>query len=198
MKLKKLLTSTTLTILTLAGLASAVLVNYLSNTISLSIQTETPLEVKFTEVSDQLEIVDSNTVQGTIYGGDTFWFKYEVTNHANNDIPRFPVIIVSSGDGLSQGLQEVEKIIYYDSNYPEGIDITDMVYCVNSDGTLTQLRNCPASNTLELFFDNDGDGVPQPYPITAGATWWNKIEIKTSPAISGSYTISYEEHFQLP
>jgi len=188
--------------LLIGGAAVGIVVKYLSNTITLTVETKKPIEIKFTDVSSGLQIIDDNTAEGTIYAGDTFWFKYEVTNHANNEIPRYPVVLVSSNQSLSAGLSEVEQIIYYDANYPNGLDITDMVYCVNSDGTLTELRSCPskgADEVLELFFDNNDDGVAQPYPITAGATWWYKIEVKTSPGAWGqTFTIKYEEHLELP
>ncbi|RLE60580.1 MAG: hypothetical protein DRJ35_02890 [Thermoprotei archaeon] len=186
----------------LSTVALGAVVNLISNTIQLTVETKTPLEVKFTDVSNRLTIVDDNTATGTIYAGDTFWFKYNVTNHANNPIDRYPVILTKSDAGLSAGLQEVERIIYYDANYPSGIDITNMVYCVNNDGSLTQLRNCPATAAdtwLELFFDNNGDGTAQPYTITAETTWWYKIEVETSPSMAEqNVTIKYEEHFSLP
>jgi hypothetical protein len=189
--------------LLLGGVALGALVNVISNTLTATVTTRVPLETKFVEVSDRLTIVDDNTVTGEVYGGDTIWYNVTTTNHANNPIARYPVTIVSSDQGLSAGLYEIEQVIFADSNYPAGFDITNLLYCVNPDGSLTQLRSCPAKGAnepIELFFDNNGDGVAQPYIINAGATVWNKITVKLSPALAGGQTITlrYEEHFALP
>ena len=187
---------------TIGGIASAALVNVISNTITATVTTKAPLEIKFVEVSDRLTIVDDNTVTGEVYGGDTIWYNVTTTNRANNPIARYPVTIVSSDQGLSAGLYEIEQVIFADSNYPTGIDITNLLYCVNPDGTLTQLRSCPAKGAnepIELFFDNNGDGVAQPYIINAEATVWNKITVRLSPAVvNQAITLRYEERFTLP
>jgi len=190
-----------LAVFTIGGIASAALVNVISNTITATVTTKTPLETKFVAVSDRLSIVDDTTVTGEVYGGDTIWYNVTTTNYANNPIERYPVTIVSSDKGLSAGLYEIEKVVYQDKNGEW--DITNLLYCVNADGTLTPLRNCPAKGanvSIELFFDNNGDGKPQPYKIDAGETLWNKITVKLSPALAGGQTISirYEEHFALP
>jgi hypothetical protein len=187
---------------TIGGIASAALVNVISNTITATVTTKAPLEIKFVEVSDGLEIVNNNTVTGQVYAGSTIWYNVTTTNHANNPIERYPVTIVSSDQGLSAGLYEIEQVIFADSNYPAGFNITNLLYCVNPDGSLTQLRSCPAKGAnepIELFFDNDGNGVAQPYIINAGATVWNKITVKLSPAVGNqTITLRYEEHFALP
>jgi hypothetical protein len=188
-------------LLLLGGVAFGALVTVISNTIIATVTTKTPLEVKFVAVSDRLTIVDDNTVTGEVYGGDTIWYNVTTTNHANNPIKRYPVTIVSSDQGLSAGLYEIEQVVYQDKN---GMwDITNLLYCVNPDGTLTPLRNCPekgANEPVELFFDNNGDGKAQPYEIGAGETLWNKITVKLSPALAGGQTITlkYEERFSLP
>jgi hypothetical protein len=184
---------------TIGGIASAALVNVISNTITATVTTKTPLETKFVAVSDRLRIVDDTTVTGEVYGGDTIWYKVETTNHANNPIKRYPVTIVSSDKGLSAGLYEIEQVIYADKNYTNGIDITNYLYCVNSDGSLTPLRSCPAVGTnepIEIFFNN---GHP-PYEIGAGETLWNNITVKLNSTLASGQTITikYEEHFALP
>jgi len=183
------------------GIAFGALVNVISNTLTATVTTKIPLETKFVEVSDRLKIVNDNTVTGVVYGGDTIWYNVTTTNRANNPIKRYPVTIVSSDQGLSQGLYEIEQVIYQDKNGEW--DITDLLYCVNPDGTLTRLRNCSAkgpNEPLELFFDNNMDGIAQPYEIGAGETLWNKITVKLSQALAEGQTITlkYEEHFALP
>jgi hypothetical protein len=184
------------------GVVFGALVNVISNTLTATVTTEIPLETKFVEVSDRLNISDDGTtVTGKVYGGDTIWYNVTTTNHANNPIKRYPVTIVSSDKGLSQGLYEIEQVIYQDKNGEW--NITDLLYCVNPNGTLTPLRECPkkgANESVELFFDNDGDGKAQPYEIGPGETLWNKITVKLSPALAGGQTITlkYEEHFALP
>ena len=203
---KKIATPVLALLLLTAGVGFAALVNLLSNTVQVDVQTKTPLEIKFVDAgpnddSVNVTIVNDSTITVDMYAGSTFYFNYTVTNHANNPIDRYPVVIVSSDKPFSAGLQEIQQIVYYDANYPDGLDITDMTYCVNEDGTLTPLRECntdETATTVELFFDNNGDGEPQPYTITAGATWWYRIDVVTNPATAGTYTITYEEHFTLP
>jgi len=184
------------------GIAFGALVNIISNTLTARVTTEIPLETRFVAVSDRLNISDDGTtVTGVVRGGDTIWYNVTTTNHANNPIKRYPVTIVSSDKGLSQGLYEIEQVIYQDKNGEW--NITDLLYCVNPNGTLTPLRECPekrANESVELFFDNDGNGIAQPYEIGAGETLWNKITVKLSPALAGGQTITlkYEEHFALP
>jgi hypothetical protein len=188
-------------VLLIGGVALGALVSVISNTLTATVTTKIPLETRFVAVSDRLRIVDDTTVTGEVYGGDTIWYKVETTNHANNPIKRYPVTIVSSDKGLSAGLYEIEQVIYQDKN---GVwDITNLLYCVNLDGTLTPLRECPAKGEyepIELFFDNDGDGKAQPYPIGAGEILWNNITVKLSPALADGQTITlrYEERFSLP
>jgi hypothetical protein len=185
---------------TIGGIASAALVNVISNTITATVTTKTPLETKFVAVSDGLTINLDGSVSGTVYSGSIIWYKIETTNHANNPIERYPVTIVSSDKGLLAGLYEIEQVIYQDENGEW--DITNLLYCVNEDGSLTKLRECPAKEEyepIELFFDNNGDGRPQPYQIDAGETLWNNITVKLNPAAGNqTITLRYEEHFALP
>ena len=204
---KKVATPVLALLLLTAGVGFAALVNLLSNTVQVDVQTKTPLEIKFVDAgpnddSVNVTIVNDSTITVDMYAGSTFYFNYTVTNHANNPIDRYPVVIVSSDKPFSAGLQEIQQIVYYDANYPHGLDITNNTFCVNEVGTLTPLRECntdETATTVELYFDNDliNDG-PQPYTITAGATWWYRIDVVTNPATTGTYTITYEEHFTLP
>ena len=185
---------------TIGGIASAALVNVISNTITATVTTRIPLETKFVEVSNGLTINPDGSVSGTVYSGSTIWYNVTTTNHANNPIARYPVTIVSSDQGLLAGLYEIEQVIYQDKN---GVwDITNLLYCVNTDGSLTPLRNCStkgANEPIELFFDNNGDGVAQPSTINAGDTLWNKITVKLNPAAANqTITLRYEERFTLP
>jgi hypothetical protein len=190
----------TIGLLLITGIGLGALVNIISNSLQATITTKIPLETKFTDVSDRLSIQNNETIIGTVYGGDTIWYRTETINHANNPIARYPVTILSSDKGLSAGLYEIEKVIYKDANGEW--DITNMLYCVNPNGTLTQLRSCPAKGfdePIEIFFDNNGDGNAQPYTIKAGETLWNNITIKLSPALAEqTIHLKYEEHFSLP
>jgi len=192
----------TIGLLLITGIGLGALVNIISNSLQATITTKIPLETKFTDVSDRLKIQEDGTVIGTVYGGDTIWYRTETTNHANNPIARYPVTILSSDKGLSAGLYEIEQVIYADANYPNGIDITNYLYCVDTDGSLIQLRSCSAKGVdepIEIFFDNNGDGKAQPYEIKAGETLWNSITIKLSPALAEqTIHLQYEEHFKLP
>lgn len=185
----------------LGGVAFAAIYNVLNNTLTLTVTTEKPLVSQFTEVSDGLTINQDGTVSGTIYGGDTIWFKVQTTNRANNPIDRYPVLLINSNQGLSPGLQEIKSVLYNDKNYPNvPINITDYLYCVE-EGKLVPLRSCPAKNQNEwlvIFFDNNKDGKAQPYSIGAGETLWNNITVITNAsAHSQTFTIKYEEWLSL-
>jgi hypothetical protein len=189
-----------LVLLLIAGIGLGALVNIISNSLQVTVTTKIPLETKFVDVSDRLTINSDGSVSGTVYGGDTIWYNVTTTNYANNPIARYPVTIISSNKGLSAGLYEIEQVIYKDANGQW--DITNMLYCVNPNGSLTQLRNCPPKNpyeSIEIFFDNNGDGTPQPYTIEAGSTLWNKITVKLNPALAEqTIYLKYEEHYSLP
>jgi len=194
---KKLLTP--ILVLLGVGVALAAVSHIISNSLVMELSVESPIEAIFTEVSDRLTI-NGNTVSGTIYGGDTIWFKITSTNRANNPIERYPVFIVKSNQGISPGVLEIDRVIYQDPNGEW--DVTNMLYCVDtSTGSLTQLRSCPGAEANEevvIFFDNNGDGTAQPYEIGAGETTWFNVTVTLSPTVAPQeLTVRYEEWFTL-
>jgi hypothetical protein len=179
---------------TIGGIASAALVNVISNTITASVTTRIPLELRFVQVSNGLNISnDGTTVTGEVPGGSSVWAIISITNHANNPIEMYPVVIISSDKGLSEGLKEIVNVSI------EGYNVTDKIYCVNSDGMLTPLRNCSANNSLELFYDYNGDGTAQPYIIGAGTTLSKNVTLTLNPqATNQTITAKLEVHYTLP
>jgi hypothetical protein len=177
------------------GIAFGALVNVISNTITASVTTKIPLELKFVKVSDGLNISnDGTTVTGEVPGGSSVWATISITNHANNPIEMYPVVIISSDKGLSEGLKEIVSVSI------EGNDVTDKIYCVNSNGTLTQLRQCPAkeaNESVELFYDYTGNGTA--YIIDAGKTLSKNVTLTLNPqAINQTITAQLEVHYTLP
>ena len=185
-------------------LGSAVIINLLSNTLTAQVTTEIPLEVQFTGYGpndDSVSITenDDGSLNIDLYAGSTFYIEYQVTNHANNDIYRFPVLIVESQDGLSQGLQEIQKVEYYLQEYYSGpIDITDKLYYIDENGNLHPMRDFPGGDKVVLFYNDESvNGAEQGYLIRAGETLHSKFIVTTSPATYGTFNIIYEEVFDL-
>lgn len=187
--------------LILGSIGFAAITNIISNILTGSIEVKQALESRFLEVSGGLYINENGTISGSVYNGETFWYKLQTENKANVAIDRYPITEIISDQGISEGVQEIEYVKYYDNNYPDGIIITNLLYCVGTGGTLTQLRNCPskqANEPLKIFFDNNGDGNPQPYTIGAWQTLWQKIEIKLSAATSPqTVIIKYYEIYDI-
>ena len=177
-----------------AGVASAALVNFLSDYVSTTAKVTSPIEMSVNEgVNDSWTGNKSITINTT--GGSDFTFTTVAKNNANNTIEGYPVIVAVAPEGQNFTGGEITKVMFGDENYwPETnmIDITEHLYVVYSNGSLHELSEWTGnSQKLVLFFDNDGNGEAQPYPIEAGEVNWNVLTItpkaNIAPGIYGIY-----------
>ena len=179
--------------LVVAGVASAALVNYLSNWTQTTAVVTSPVEIRVNAGADSTwtgtESISINTT-----GGSDFTFTTVAKNNANNAIEGYPVIVAVAPDGKNFTGGEFEKVMFGDiDSWPNMIDITDYLYVVYSNGTLVRLSAWTGdSPKLVLFFDNSGDndGSVQPSSIEAGEVYWFVSTITPNAAIApGTYQI---------
>jgi len=179
--------------LVVAGVASAALVNYLSNWTQTTAVVTSPVEIRVNAGADSTwtgtESISINTT-----GGSDFTFTTVAKNNANNAIEGYPVIVAVAPDGKNFTGGEFEKVMFGDiDSWPNMIDITDYLYVVYSNGTLVRLSDWTGdSPKLVLFFDNSGDndGSVQPSSIEAGEVYWFVSTITPNAAIAeGTYGI---------
>ena len=176
-----------------AGVASAALVNYLSDYVSTTANVTSPIEMSVNEGADGSWTGNKSITIATT-GGSDFTFTTVAKNNANNTIEGYPVIVAVAPEGQNFTGGEITKVMFGDENYwPETnmIDITEYLYVVYSDGSLHELSEWTGdSKRLVLFFDNNKDGDAQPYPIEAGEVNWNVLTITPNEAIApGTYGI---------
>ena len=176
-----------------AGVASAALVNFLSDYVSTTANVTSPIEMSVNEEANgSWTGTKSITINTT--GGSDFTFTTVAKNNANNTIEGYPVIVAVAPEGQNFTGGEIAKVMFGDENYwPETnmIDITEYLYVVYLDGNLHKLSEWTGdSKRLVLFFDNNKDGDAQPYPIEAGKVNWNVLTITPNAAIApGIYGI---------
>ena len=201
--------------LLVAGVASAAVVNYLSNPTTTTATVTSPIEMSVNDGRDGTT-VGSDSISINTTGGSHFTFTTVAENKANTEISGYPVIVVEApADQLFTG-GEIASVWFEDKNsageYGVGTspfenkawDITNMLYVVKSDGSLTKLSAWAGnSKRLVLFFDNPSDpsnnndypagtpdGVAQTYPILAGEVNWNVLTLTPNAAIApGTYNI---------
>ena len=179
--------------LVIAGVASAAVVNFLSDYVSTTANVTSPIEMSVNERANGSWTSNKSITIDTT-GGSDFTFTTVAKNNANNTIEGYPVIVAVAPEGQNFTGGEITKVMFGDENYwPETnmIDITEHLYVVYLDGSLHKLSEWTGnSQKLVLFFDNNGDGMAQLYPIAAGEVKWNVLTITPNPAIApGTYGI---------
>ena len=179
--------------LVIAGVASAALVNYLSDYARITANVTSPIEMRVNEGANGSWTSNKSITIDTT-GGSDFTFTTVAKNNANNTIDGYPVTVAVAPDGKNFTGGEIAKVMFGDENYwPEEdmINITAYLYVVHSDGSLTKLSEWTGnSKRLVLFFDNNGDGMAQSYPIAAGEVNWIVLTITPNAAIAeGTYGI---------
>ena len=184
--------------LLVAGVASAALVNYLSNAVKATTTVESPITMSVNTGVNADESDNTLLEIGITYGADDFTFTTVAKNNANNPVNGYPVIVIKETDGGKLTGEEITKVLFRDKNYNEwngligntALDITNLLYVVHSDGSLEKLSNRDWDHEkLVLFFDNDGNGTAQPYPIEAGEVNWNALTLTWNQATVGTYEI---------
>ena len=179
--------------LVIAGVASAAVVNFLSDSVSTTANVTSPIEMSVNEGANGSWTSNKSITIDTT-GGSDFTFTTVAKNNANNTIEGYPVIVAVAPEGQNFTGGEITKVMFGDKNYwPETnmIDITEYLYVVYSDGSLHELSEWTGdSKRLVLFFDNNGNDIAQPYPIEAGEVEWNVLTITPNEAIApGIYAI---------
>ena len=170
-----------------AGLASAAVVTYLSNTKTMTLSVESPMVMAFgTESEPESYDETASKELGLVQGGEIVTFTVWSWNKADVAISTYPITtIISSQDWTGS---EFSSVIFKNAAYLGGIDITSMLYVVQDDGSLKSFTAgawaVADKKSLKLFFDNDGNGIAQKYTHPADVEDWNTIEITTNPAIA--------------
>jgi len=186
--------------LVIAGVASAAVVNFLSDYVSTTANVTSPIEMSVNEGRDGTPSGTKSINIDTI-GGSYFTFTTVAKNNANNEIKGYPVIVAVAPAGQNFTGGEIEEVLFDDGtgdgpvnekNIVSGWNITEYLYVVYPDGNLHKLSEWTGSSKrLVLFFDNDGNGIAQSYPIAADAVKWNVLTITPSeniaPGIYGIY-----------
>jgi len=159
------------------GSGAALLVKYVSNTVTHTVNVLSPLQM-----TGDTELTMS------IFGGDKIQYSVTTTNLVNASIESYPVTIVIGPD-IWTGLEFTE--IWLEDN--AGLhDITTILYAIRDDGVLIPFSNVDTLNTtkLKLFFDNTGTGTLHTYSRPVGFVEQNNVSITTNAAIMpGTYTI---------
>jgi len=120
------------------GISLGALVNYLSNTITLTTKVESPLHLH-----DRAVIKNGTVLQDpvTIYGGDTIDITYKVDNRANNAVDGVHRLIITPLEGSELTGEEIDDVTftYGDAEYQMCTE-TQTGDCVNitaADGVIT-------------------------------------------------------------
>jgi len=190
----------------IAGVALAATSIVLSGSVTTRTDVSQPVEMSVNEGRDG-SVSSNPLININTTGGSDFTFTTVAKNNANNAVNGYPVIVIEEIDEGKLTGEEFKKVLFDDgtgdgditeNNIIGGWNITELLYVVNSDGTLTQLKNNTWDNKkLVLFFDNDGSGYSQTYPMEAGEVNWNVLEITLNEATIGKYKIRSQYVYDL-
>jgi len=173
-----------------AGVVSAALVNYLSDAVLTTTAVTSPIEMSINEGRDGTTI-GNKSISITTTGGSDFTFTTVAKNNANNTIEGYPVIVIVAEGGDKLTGDEFTKVIgEFSDEAGTPYNITEKLYVVHSNGSLEKLLGKTWDHEkLVLFFDNDGNGTAQVYPIDAGEVKWDVITITLADNVVGTYKI---------
>lgn len=180
--------------LIVVGGASAALVSYLSNTVSMSTTVSTPLVM----TGDILLSV-------TTVAGSPIHYKVTTVNNAESVIYSFPVTEITGPAGKKFMGNEFTSIIIKQPQAPDGVEVgSDMKY-VKSDGTLALFseveHDASITDTVKLVYDlayGPTFDFSKGYPRAVGFNEWNDLTISTNGALApGVYTIKSCQLFDL-
>jgi len=159
MDAKKLSTSLVFGLVLAATVGFGALVNYLSNTVTYSVSIESPIAL------------GSISGSGTVHGGDTQTYSYDVTNNANNAIEGIHQFVITEPEGAVASCDDDLTAVSF--TYQEGEEEpTSFEVTCTADGNVLTLTTA---------------GVTHGAGATGTATW----EITFNPAIQpGDYAFS--------
>lgn len=177
------------------GVASAALVNYLSDKVTTTAKVKSPVEMSINEGADGTFTSNKSIIVNTT-GGSDFTFTTVAKNNANNVIDGYPVIVAEAPTDKPFTGGEIDKVMFGDAgHWPEGnmLNITNRLCVVYSDGTLHPLSSWTGSSQkLVLYFDSEGTpcNKSQTIPLAVGEESWNVLTVTTDPALTpGNYKI---------
>jgi len=108
----------------------------------------------------------------------------------------------NNGDGIFDDPPQTTPCPPFTVSYGGGCyyNITEILYVVKPDGTLLPLRQAYTLNSAEvqIFFDNNGDGVAQPYTLNAGQRQIQELVLFLAPTAVGDYTLKLVHAFSIP
>jgi len=167
--------------LLVAASATAMLVTYLSNTVTMS-----------TTVSSPLVMTGDVNIAPTIYGGEVIHYEVTTKNLANASIWSFPVTEVSSSTAFTGN--EFTQINLTD---PSGTyDVTTLMDYVNDAGVLKPLTDLNTATDIAnkkdiklVFSYGGGWDATKGYIRTVGFDELNKVDITLASNFAGDLTI---------
>src|SRR6056297_861267 len=134
-----------------AGIGSAVLVDYLSNQAEADVEVESPMELKVSTGSGWTE--DDTVDLGSTYGGNTVSFMLQETNKADVKIQSNLVVKVTNEQGI-ESCDEITSMYFEETSGAFSGDIVDS--CSNQGSYLrfeTGVMNRTADTTYEYDVD---------------------------------------------
>lgn len=188
--------------LALAGVASAALVNYLSNSVSNTAEVVSPIVMSVNTGRDGSESGD-NSINMDTTGGSDFTFTTVAKNNANNTIKGYRVVVIEETDGGKLTGEEITKVMN-EVAFSEGTvtDITPYLYVVKGDGALMSLVDyiayaktlTPEQHLAKLVMitSTDGGTTATKASLDAGEVDWNVFTMTLNPATKGTYVLSSE------
>jgi len=157
------------------GSGLALLVSYLSNTITRNVDITSPIEV-----------TGSIPLSLSVYGGENIIYDVEVINRANLSIDTYPIIQVT-GPGIWQGTEFIDVLM---SDNETTYNLTSKLYVIKDDGTLLPFVDVGSlsKTTIKLYWDDTSTGL-HTYNRGIGFDMLFIYNIKTNVAIMpGTYT----------
>jgi hypothetical protein len=163
--------------LLVVGSGTALLVKYLSNTVTHSVTITSPLEM-----------TGDTALSISVYGGNDIAYSVTTINHADVPVESYPITEIT-GPEVWWG-NEFDSILLADP-YGE-YSVLPLLYVVKGDGTLIPFSEVSTldTKTIKVYVDKTGTGTATKYTRGVGFIEQNNITITTNPAITpGAYTI---------
>lgn len=173
------------------GVASAALVNYLSDKVEATATVGSPIVMNINDGRDGTVNTNKTLAIDTV-GGDNFTFTTVAKNNANDVITGYRVVVLKSQPSKAFTGGEVVKIaMEWGNNTSSGGDSTTNIIAgisvVNADGSLTPLTSWTGSST-KLVLTNGATT-----DIAGDDAEWNAFTVKLNQAIEpGTYRVSSE------
>lgn len=162
------------------GSGTALLVKYLSNTVTYEVTINSPLEM----TGDTILAFD-------VFGGTNIDYSVTTINHADVSVDSYPVTIIT-GPTVWDGT-ELTEVTLQDPFGTYNVLTLGLLYAVDDTGTLIPFNNVATLNTttLKLYVDKTGTATLTKYTRDVGFNEENNVTITTHPMIApGTYSIA--------